>query len=365
MKRQLIINIAARMEAGGAQKAAVQVCEGLIQRGFESEVWFLYKESETYVNRPGVRWLYDERPKKILDVILLCIKLYHWLRNAQPNGVITYTHYANVIGQTVAYLAGIPYRMATQRNPSWSYPTIARWLDRWLGTIGIYTSNIFVSHSVADSFQSYPSTYNNRSRVVLNGLAKPGVQCTKLAARAKFGLPVDRIIVTNVGRLAAQKNQQLLIKAIGCIPRPNWYLVIAGDGELRCELEQMILEYGCTDHVKLLGEISPEEIGDLLIASDIFVFPSRFEAFGFATVEAMMMGLPVIASDLDVNREIIGDAGIFLPIKNPQEWSNAIQLLVNDEQKRKKMGDLSLINAQRYDVNLMIDQYIKCLFTRQ
>lgn len=362
MKKQLIINIVTQMEAGGAQKAAVQVCEGLIQRGFTSEVWFLYKKRDTYVNRPHIRWLCDGRPKTIYDFILLCIKLYRWLRNTQPNGVITYTHYANVIGQTVAYLAGIPYRMATQRNPSWSYPAIARWLDQWLGTIGIYTSNIFVSHSVADSFQSYPTTYNDRSRVVLNGLAKPGTQCTKLAARTKFGLPVDRIIVTNVGRLAAQKNQQLLIKAIGCIPRPNWYLVIAGDGELRCELEQMIHECGCADHVKLLGELSPEEIGDLLIASDVFALPSRFEAFGFATVEAMMMGLPVIASDLDVNHEIIGDAGIFLPTTNFQEWSDAIQFLANNEQERKRLGGLSLINAKKYNVNLMIDGYIKHLF---
>lgn len=364
MKKQLIINIVTQMEAGGAQRMAVQVCEGLIRRGYTSEVWFLYKKRDTHVNRPHIRWLCDGRPKTVYDFILLCIKLYRWLRNAKPNGVITYTHYANVIGQTVAYLAGIPYRMATQHSPSWSYPVIARWLDRWLGTIGIYTSNIFVSHSEADSFQSYPNMYKNRSRVVLNGLAKSGTQCTKLAARAKFGLPVDRIIVTNVGRLAAEKNQQLLIRAVSCIPKPNWYLVIAGDGELRCELEQMIHSYGCADHVKLLGELSPEEIGELLIASDIFAFPSRFEGFGIAILEAMMMGLPVIASDLAVIHEVIGDAGIFLPNTDAQEWSDTIQFLANNEQERKRLGNLSLMNAKKYDLDSMIDEYIKHLFIK-
>jgi len=362
MSKRFILNIVTQMEAGGAQKAATQFCERLIQRGFRSEVWFLYKKRPTYINRSYVRWICEEKPRTIREFLVLFIRLYWWLRQAKPDGLITYTHYANVIGQFVAYLAGIPHRLSTQRNPCWSYPIIARWLDLVLGTVGCYTSNIFVSQSVARSFQSYPTAYNKRSVVVTNGLVKPNVSCNKSEARRKFGLPMDRVIVVNSGRLAYQKNQQLLIEAICGTDNPNWYLVIAGDGELRPFLEQIIRDRNCTDRVKLLGELPPEQIGDLLIASDIFAFPSRFEAFGFAAVEAMMIGLPIIVTDMDVNHEIVGDSGIFLPIDDPKTWQEAIQLLASNENLRQTLGNAAAIQAQQYDLDLMVDNYIKYLF---
>lgn len=362
MDQPFIVNIITQMEAGGAQKAAVQVCERLIERGFRSEVWFLYKKRPTYVDRHYVRWLWNEKPNSIQAFIALCIKLYHWFRITKPKGAITYTHYANIIGQTTACLAGIKHRLATQRNPSWSYPVVARWLDLVIGSLGIYTRNIFVSHSVERSFQSYPSAYQHRSTIVYNGLRQPVTTCDKTAARLALGLPVDRIIIVSIGRLAHQKNHALLIETVSQISASTFHLVIAGDGELRAALEQMIRDRGCADRVTLLGELPPQQIGNLLVASDIFALPSRYEAFGFATVEAMMMNLPIVVSDLDVNKEIIGDAGILLPIDNLDRWRDTLHSLVENESIRRELGERAKQRAMLYQLDRMIDGYIHNLF---
>ncbi|WP_322511285.1 glycosyltransferase family 4 protein [Chloroflexus sp.] len=361
MPQRFIVNIVTQMEAGGAQKAAVQICERLIEQGLRAEVWFLYKKRPTYTDRPYVRWLWDKKPDNVAAFLALCTKLYHWLRLAKPDGVITYTHYANIIGQTIARLAGIPHRLATQRNPSWSYPASARWIDWIIGSLGVYTKNIFVSHSVERSFQSYPLPYLQRSAVVFNGLRAPVTACDKMSARQRLALPADRTIIVSVGRLAHQKNHALLIEALCSLSCCQ--LVIAGDGELRAELERLIRDRQCADRVTLLGELPPQRIGCLLIAGDIFALPSRYEAFGFATVEAMMMGLPVVVSDLDVNREIIGDAGIFLPIDDRERWRDTFQSLAENESLRRELGQRAKRRAALYDLDRMVDGYIQHLFS--
>lgn len=361
-QRNLIVNIVTQMEAGGAQKAAIQVSEALRERGWQSQVWFLYKKRPTYNAFPFIRWIYDQRPNGLVGICCLMRRLRDWVYEEQPVGVITYTHYANVIGQVVAWSVGVPYRLATQRNPSWSYPLGARFIDKLWGSVGIYTANIYVSECVARSFEKYPNSYRAKSRVVLNGLRKPQPLTSRAEARRKLGLPNDAIIVVNVGRLASQKNQELLIISMSKIPNDNVVLVIAGDGELRPQLHKLVEAYDLKHRVFLLGELPPSEVPDLLAASDLFAFPSRYEAFGFALVEAMMLGLPVLVSDIDAHREVVGDAGVFLPIDNPQAWSEAIKRLSESAELRKELGMSAKKRAALYDLEHMVDGYIKALF---
>ncbi|MFN3805434.1 MAG: glycosyltransferase family 4 protein [Pyrobaculum sp.] len=309
-----------------------------------------------------IKWICDRRPNKLSEVYNLLLTLRNWMLQEQPIGVITYTHYANVIGQFLAWSVGIRYRLATQRNPSWSYPFGVRLLDKLWGTVGIYTANIYVSQSVANSFGKYPNRYRSRSRIVLNGLRIPRPSLSREEARQKLAIPPDAVVVVNVGRLAPQKNQEVLISAIAKIPNENVILLIAGDGELRSELSVLVDLYGLKRRVRFLGELPPSEIPDLLVSSDIFAFPSRYEAFGFALVEAMMLGLPVLVSDIAAHKEVVGDAGVFLPTNDPRAWSEAIMLLSEDVELRKRLGMRAKERAALYTLDSMVDGYLEALF---
>ncbi len=359
---RFILNIVTQMEAAGAQKAALQVCEELIERGYRSEVWFLYKKRATFEALTYVKCVSDERPRNLREFVLLLIRLREWMSDTKPMGVITYTHYANIIGQVIAYTLGVENRLATHHSPSWSYPLVARLCDMILGTLGVYTSIIYVSESVRKSFVRYPCLYKSKGRVVVNGLRVLRSRATKAEARQGFGLPQDAIIVVNIGRLAYEKNQQMLIKAIARIPDDEVLLAIAGDGELRTELQELVRANGLERRVFLLGELEPTRIPELLVAGDIFAFPSRYEAFGFALVEAMMLGLPVLVSDIEAHRDVVGNAGIFLPVHNSQAWRDAILRLSKDSKFREEFGARAKERATLYTLNRMVDGYIRVLF---
>ena len=110
----------------------------------------------------------------------------------------------------------------------------------------------------------------------------------------------------SVGRFALQKNQACLIEAFGRIADdyPDWTLRIAGDGELRAELEAKVAELKLDGRVELPGNIA--DIGSEYESADLFVLPSTYESFGLATAEAIMHGLPVVGfSDCPGTNELI------------------------------------------------------------
>lgn len=126
------------------------------------------------------------------------------------------------------------------------------------------------------------------------------------AARQTLRIPPGSTVVGTVGRLDPVKGQAGLIQAFSGIPRdiPS-LLVIAGDGPCRAELDAVARATGCQDRVRILGE--REDIPAVLRALDIFVLPSLGEGISNAILEAMATALPVIASRVGGNGELVTD----------------------------------------------------------
>lgn len=121
------------------------------------------------------------------------------------------------------------------------------------------------------------------------------------ATRARTGLPERAFVVGGVGRLVPGKRFDALVRAVAALP--GAHLLLAGDGPERAGLRRLAAELGAQSRIHLLGERDP--LGDsadgrtpgipaLLAAMDVFVSPSREEAFGLAVVEALAAGLPVL-----------------------------------------------------------------------
>jgi glycosyltransferase involved in cell wall biosynthesis len=118
----------------------------------------------------------------------------------------------------------------------------------------------------------------------------------RAAARRELGLS-DELLVGNIGRLCAQKNQAFLLDAFAALlaGRPESRLLLVGEGEAEEALRRKAEQLGCGDKVIFYGVSSHVE--RLLWAMDVFAFPSRFEGLGIAAVEAQSAGLPVLASE--------------------------------------------------------------------
>ncbi len=355
-----IINLVTQMEAGGAQGAAIRMSEEMRSRGIDAETWFIYKKVDTYINEKNVLVIHDSPPTNIVSVIQIIFKIIKLLKNKKPDGVITYTHYANVVGHVATTLAGIRNRVVTLRNPTYVYPKGVKIADRLMGKFGFYSIIIAVSETVKKSCDAYSNNYKKRLRVVYNGVPARISTLSKADARKKFKLPGDEKILINVARLHRQKNQQLLIKIIAELK--NYHLAIAGDGQLKNSLTQLAKELNVTDRVHLLGEINPADIPDFLKTGDLFLFPSIYEAFGFVIFEAAHNGLPIIGSNIPSNKEVLTvneneRAGIIVETMQVADWIEAIKAL-EDENLKQHLHSAMQKKLQEYNFNQMVNSYI-------
>jgi glycosyltransferase involved in cell wall biosynthesis len=354
-----ILHVVTQMEAGGAQGAAIRNAEFMRERGIDSSVIFLYRKRGVYDNYDHVHVLLERPPKSGFDYIAILFMLFNLLRREKPKSIISYTHYANVMAGLVGRCALVPKVVASHRNPSYTYPKLCRIADKIIGSLGFYSVSICVSNTIVESFRSYPMLYRKRLRLIRNGV---DLSCyNSSSASDEEGKGSDGggcFKFITVGRLHHQKNHKVLFDAMRNIQHNSVELIVVGDGELRKEYEEHIANQQLSHKVKLIGEVPPVKVKEYIQSSDVFLFPSHYEAFGFAVVEAMAAGLPVVCSDISAMREIVGDAGILLPKDDPGAWSKVMVQLIGDHTMRDDMSSRSQERARRYSLEAMAEGYI-------
>ncbi len=140
-----------------------------------------------------------------------------------------------------------------------------------------------------------------------------------------------------VGRLGKEKNLDRLLEAFARLlgRRPDAHLIIVGDGPYRAGLEQRAAALGCGGHTTFVGALEQDQLGAYYGSADAFVFTSLTETQGLVLVEAMAVGLPVVAVDCPVTREIVlGDAGV-LTADDADAFAVAVDALLNELPERR------------------------------
>lgn len=125
----------------------------------------------------------------------------------------------------------------------------------------------------------------------------------------------DGVVALFVGRLAKEKNLDVVLHALARTQRRGLSLAIAGDGPAREELEAVASSLGVADRVRFLGSIGRDALPDLYASADAFIFPSVTETQGLVLAEALAAGLPVVAADAPQNRDVLGSAGRLVPAR--------------------------------------------------
>jgi glycosyltransferase involved in cell wall biosynthesis len=128
--------------------------------------------------------------------------------------------------------------------------------------------------------------------------------------KKEIGIPVDDKLILSVGELNENKNHEVVIKALSILDKPNIHYVICGEGPLHSRLSRLISEYGLANQVHLLG--FRHDVKEIYLISDLFIFSSKREGLPVAFLEALLAGLPVIASNIRGNTDL---ANLKLPIK--------------------------------------------------
>ena len=183
------------------------------------------------------------------------------------------------------------------------------------------------------------------------------------ARQALAGSPFDEsdvVVVGTVGRLQTVKDQLNLVRAVA-IARgqgeagARLRLVIAGDGPQRAEVEAEIAATGIGDITWLAGARS--DVPEVMRALDIFALPSRAEGISNTILEAMASGLPVVATDVGGNAELVaaGETGALVPAQDPHAMAHALLRYTADAALRQSHGTAG---RQRVESNFSIDNMV-------
>jgi glycosyltransferase involved in cell wall biosynthesis len=166
--------------------------------------------------------------------------------------------------------------------------------------------------------------------------------------------------VVMVGRLVAAKGVDTLLRAVASVvrQRPDFRLEVAGDGEAWPGLEALAAELGLGEHVRFLGNVG--DVPGLLARASALVLPSLSEGISLTLLEAMARGLPVVATRVGGNPEVVEDGvtGRLVPAGDPGELAGALLDVWPASDRTREMGRAGRERVERlFDVRRMVAEY--------
>jgi glycosyltransferase involved in cell wall biosynthesis len=200
---------------------------------------------------------------------------------------------------------------------------------------------------VSESVAAYARSAGARTKVVPNGVREPELRAD---ARAALGIEGSGLVIGGIGRLDRQKGWDILCRAAALLARElaDASFVVLGEGPERESLEAL----PGSERVRFLGH--RECAASYLSAFDLLVVPSRYEAFGLVALEAMLAGVPVIASDVGGLPEVLGECGVLVESERPDLLAAAIARLARDAGLRSTYARCAARRARaRYSIEAM------------
>ncbi len=300
-----ILQVQTQAEAGGAQRISDLVGEGLRARGHDVRTVFLYRKTDVYDRDPHADFILPAPPTGPFGQMRAVLGLTRHMRKVRPDAVLSFQHYGNIAGTLAGRLCGSRSIVANQSGAPQSRGIrgLLTVIDKLMGMMGLYHANVVNSGWTEAQFRSFPRGYRKRLARIDHGVPAPANAFDKQAARQAFSLPADVPLVLSSGRLAPSKNQAALVGALALVPQ--MHLAIAGAGPEAANLTALAESLHVASRLHLVGEVPPARIYEFLAAGDAYAFASTTETFGLAAVEAAIAGLPIVAGDLDVLREVL------------------------------------------------------------
>jgi len=203
-------------------------------------------------------------------------------------------------------------------------------------------------------------------RLILNGIDteyfRPRVDLRRRVRHA-LGIPDDRFVVLFLGRMDRLKGIYLLLEALAILRRASSPLVCLLVGSIEVvDIPQRVAQLGIGDIVRVIGPVGKLEVLDYYCASDVFVLPSYLEGISSALIEAMACGLPVVATKVGGNPEVVRDKedGVLIEPGKAEALATAIQRFQSDPSAIATLGRNARARIQeRFSLDSMTDQYVR------
>ncbi len=198
-------------------------------------------------------------------------------------------------------------------------------------------------------------TFESKVSMVQNGVDLQTIISATAYHKFDLGFADTDVLLLQVSSFRWQKDQTTLIKALKSLPS-EYKLLLAGDGPLREEMENLVKELELTGRVQFLG--NRPDIPNLLKTADIIVLSSKHEGLSLASIEAMASGKPFIASDVPGLREIVKGYGLLFEQGNAAELADKIRTLTADPAFYEEVRQRCAARVADFDIHQMVQQYL-------
>jgi glycosyltransferase involved in cell wall biosynthesis len=263
--------------------------------------------------------------------------LKEW-KKEPPKIVHTHLYHAGILGRVCAKFSGIKYVIVHQQGPEQNRSSLRTLLDRV--THRLVTRYVCSCEAVANVLVERERIPRSKISIIYNCI-KPNLQVSSTIKPDGWPVPPGKKCIGSISRLSTEKGHFFLIQAIAKMVNQGYDIfgVFLGEGGLRSKLIQQTSELAIKDRVFFLGNI--DNVYPWLKQFDIFILPSLWEGIPLALLEAMSIGLPVIASNVGGIPEIIQkpEFGLLVPPQDSDALAENIINLLNNQHLRKMIGE--------------------------
>lgn len=243
-----------------------------------------------------------------------------------------------------------PKLITTEHLPWGGYSIPTRLLN--MATFLLNDASIAVSSSVRESM---PARFRRDVMVIPNGIDLEHMRSRmggRDLERAALGVAPDEVLVGTVANFRHQKDYPTLLRAAQRVVQSGEAIrfVAIGDGPLERELFRLHDQLGLGDRFLFLGRL--EDPARVLAACDLFVLSSQFEGLPLSVIEALAMGLPVVATSVGGVQDVVvnGREAELVPVGNPRRLAETLLALARDGERRREMRAAALSRAERFDI---------------
>ena len=341
-------------QISGAEKQLFELAKRINKEKFSISVCTIMGESNGFLlerlRECGIRCFSLNINSKL--EFFKIFKLFFLIKRERPDILQSFLFFDNILARVVGKITKVSMIISGQRNTEIYRTGLRNFLDK----ITLPLADLVVSNSQAGKkllIEREKFTENN-IKVIHNGIALTGNKASGACHKAS-------IEIGFVGSLTKQKGVKYLLESIVKLKNKDLKLVLIGDGKERVELEKQAKRLGIADKVEFKGRV--ESAWWHMKDFTVFVLPSLWEGAPNVILEAMALGLPVIATNVGGNPELIKDeeTGFLVESKNSQALAKKIRYVLDlSEEERRKIGDRAQKAVEmKFSFEKMVKEYEK------
>lgn len=331
---------------GGSERVMMNLAEYFTGKGYRVTMVTQYKKENEYPLNESVKRVISDITEeettgnRLVNFKRRFCKLRTVWKEIRPDIILSFIGKNNMMAVLTSQFLHIPVVVSVRGEPNEEY------YNSWMRFMArhLFAGAAGVVLQTKKCYEFFPEKIQKKA-VILKNPVNP------LFFRDRYEGEREKTI-TAVGRIDANKNHEMLIRAFAGIAGefPDYQLIIYGEGELRRELIQLTEKLNLKDRISLPGSI--DDVAEAIYKTRVFVLSSNTEGIPNTLIEAMLMGLTVVATDCPCGgpADLIenGVNGILTPVDDRDKMKDSLQYLLKNLQNADEMGRMASKTAGIY-----------------